>query len=206
MLNPLVSFIRTLPLPATHPSHPAASSIQTALTDAQRGYADMRGTWIRRCLESDAKRVVEGHGDGYASGKDIDAATAGIREGQEFGIWVEGVIDVAEACTLSFSDLSILTDILERVQPSRKARAPTLDPPAHRRLCLPNHSPPYSPLVFSRAAHHAREACAPAQHVSRALRTFASCRCRRHGPLGRNCQAARKWLDGERECSKRGRA
>ncbi|KAH8116065.1 Cullin repeat-like-containing domain protein [Phellopilus nigrolimitatus] len=93
MLNPLVSFIRTLPLPATHPSHPAAISIQTALTDAQRGYADMRGTWIRRCLESDAKRVVEGHGDGYASGKDIDAATAGIREGQEFGIWVEGVID-----------------------------------------------------------------------------------------------------------------
>lgn len=55
----------------------------------------MRSGWIRRCLEPEAKRVVEGRGDGYASGKDTDAAMTGIKEGQEFGIWVERTIDVA---------------------------------------------------------------------------------------------------------------
>ena len=99
-LHPLVTFLRSLPLPATHPSHPAANAIQTALSEAQRGYADMRSGWIRRCLESEAKRVVEGRGDGYASGKDTEAAATGIREGQEFGVWVERVIDVAAVCAL----------------------------------------------------------------------------------------------------------
>lgn len=94
-LLPLVTFLRTMPLPATHPSHPAANAIQTTLSEAQRGYADMRSGWIRRCLEPEAKRVVEGRGDGYASGKDTDAAMTGIREGQDFGVWVERVIDVA---------------------------------------------------------------------------------------------------------------
>ena len=42
-LTPLVTFLRGLPLPATHPSHPAANAIQSALREAQRGYADMRG-------------------------------------------------------------------------------------------------------------------------------------------------------------------
>lgn len=94
-LLPLVSFLRTMPLPSTHPNHPASTSIQVALSEAQRGYADMRSGWIRRCLEGEAKRVVEGRGDGYASGKDTDAAMTGIREGQEFGVWVDRVIDVA---------------------------------------------------------------------------------------------------------------
>lgn len=46
----LVLFLRTLPTPATHPSRPVANTIhiQTTLTDVQRGYADMRGTWNRR--------------------------------------------------------------------------------------------------------------------------------------------------------------
>ena len=52
-LRPLVAFLRTLPLPATHPSHPAASGIQSALKDAQKGYGDMRGAWVF------GKRVVD---------------------------------------------------------------------------------------------------------------------------------------------------
>ncbi|KAF8886743.1 exocyst complex component exo70 subunit [Infundibulicybe gibba] len=42
-LRPLVVFLRTMPLPSTHPSHPAAPAIMSTLKDAQKGYADMRG-------------------------------------------------------------------------------------------------------------------------------------------------------------------
>ena len=58
-LKPLVTFLRTLPRPATHPSHPAAPGIQSALKDAQKGYGDMRGAWVRKCLETFGKRVVD---------------------------------------------------------------------------------------------------------------------------------------------------
>ena len=104
-LRPIVSFLRTMPIPATHPSHRAAPAIQSALTEAQRGYADMRGTWIKKCLEGEAKRVVEGMGEGYGSGRETNPAESGIKEGQEFGVWVEGLLDVAEvrmSATVSF--------------------------------------------------------------------------------------------------------
>ncbi|KAL5511625.1 EXO70 [Sanghuangporus vaninii] len=104
-LRPIVSFLRTLPVPATHPSHPAAIAIQSALLDAQRGYADMRGAWLRKCLEVDAKRVVEGRGEGYGSGRDTNAAEVSIKEGREFGAWVEGVINVAE------NEYNVLTEL-----------------------------------------------------------------------------------------------
>ena len=101
-LLPIVLFLRTLPVPATHPSHPAAAAIQSALTEAQRGYADMRGGWIRKCLENEAKRVVEGRGEGYGSGRDTNPAESGMREGQTFGVWVAGVIGVAEVGASTF--------------------------------------------------------------------------------------------------------
>lgn len=113
-LGPIVVFLRTLPVPATHPSHPAAAAIQSALSDAQRGYADMRGTWIRKCLEVDAKRVVEGRGEGYGSGRDTNAAEAGIKEGQEFGVWVEGVINVAEVMPIPVTPDSVSPYLLSR--------------------------------------------------------------------------------------------
>lgn len=34
----------------THPSHPAANAIQMTLKDAQRGYADMHGSWNHQGL------------------------------------------------------------------------------------------------------------------------------------------------------------
>lgn len=84
-LKPIVSFLRTLPLPATHPNHPAALSIQTALRDAQRGHGEMRGSWGRRCLEPHAKRLLE-------RAETID----GVLAGREVGVWVQNMLLVAE--------------------------------------------------------------------------------------------------------------
>ena len=84
-LEPLVVFLRTLPLPATHPSHPAAPAILTTLRDAQRGYADMRGSWIKKGLESQGKRVID-------RAETVDA----VLSGREFGKWVETLLTVAE--------------------------------------------------------------------------------------------------------------
>ncbi|THU88895.1 hypothetical protein K435DRAFT_729547 [Dendrothele bispora CBS 962.96] len=84
-LRPLVSFLRTLPVPSTHPSHPAAPSIFSCLKEAQRGYADMRGTWTRRFLESSGKRI-------------LDRAETGIDPieiGKEFGSWTQSVFSIA---------------------------------------------------------------------------------------------------------------
>lgn len=86
-LIPLVTFLRTLPLPPTHPSHPAASTIQTTLKEAQKGYADMRGSWGKKCLENYARRVVD-------RAETID----GVAAGKEFGDWVANLLSVAEVC------------------------------------------------------------------------------------------------------------
>ncbi|OCH84783.1 hypothetical protein OBBRIDRAFT_798791 [Obba rivulosa] len=93
-IRPLVSFLRTLPLPATHPSHPAAPAIQAALKEAQKGYGDMRGAWARKCLETYGKRIVE-------RAETID----GVAAGREFGKWVENVLKVAE------EEFNLLTEL-----------------------------------------------------------------------------------------------
>ncbi|KDQ22999.1 hypothetical protein PLEOSDRAFT_62377 [Pleurotus ostreatus PC15] len=96
-LDPVVSFLRSLPLPATHPSHPAAPSIMSTLKDAQRGYADMRGTWSRKCLETQGKRVLD-------RADTIDSILAG----KEFGDWVESLITIADQEYEHLKDLSPL--------------------------------------------------------------------------------------------------
>ncbi|KIJ99168.1 hypothetical protein K443DRAFT_8598 [Laccaria amethystina LaAM-08-1] len=68
-LLPVVNFLRTLGVPSTHPTHPAAQVILTTLKEAQRGYADMRGL----------EREVPGR-----AGK----AACGF----EFGEWVELIL------------------------------------------------------------------------------------------------------------------
>lgn len=84
-LKPLVAFLRGLPLPSTHPSHPAAPAIFATLKEAQRGYADMRGTWNRKSLELHAKRVVD-------RAETLD----GVVAGKEFGTWVGNLFRIAE--------------------------------------------------------------------------------------------------------------
>ncbi|KAK7685041.1 hypothetical protein QCA50_011877 [Cerrena zonata] len=85
-LVPLVSFLRTLPLPPTHPSHPAAPGIQQTLKEAQKGYADMRGSWSKKCLENFGRRVVD-------RAETID----GVLAGRELGQWVNDLLRVADA-------------------------------------------------------------------------------------------------------------
>jgi len=84
-LKPLVAFLRSLPLPSTHPSHPASHIIFNTLKEAQRGYADMRGTWNRKSLETNAKRVVD-------RAETLD----GVISGKEFGTWVDNLLRIAE--------------------------------------------------------------------------------------------------------------
>ncbi|KAG2150132.1 Cullin repeat-like-containing domain protein [Suillus cothurnatus] len=84
-LTPLVAFLRTLPLPSTHPSHPAASAILNTLKDAQRGYADMRGSWSRKALEMHSRRVVD-------RAETLD----GVAAGKEFSIWIDNLLKVTE--------------------------------------------------------------------------------------------------------------
>ncbi|KAF5351049.1 hypothetical protein D9756_008179 [Leucocoprinus leucothites] len=80
-LSPLLSYLRSLPVPSTHPSHPAAPVILSTLTEAQRGYADMRGNWSVKCLEGQGKRLV-------TRADTIDPITTGT----EFGQWVETLL------------------------------------------------------------------------------------------------------------------
>jgi exocyst complex component 7 len=85
-LEPVLVSLRGLPLPATHPSHPAAPGIFQALKEAQKGYGDMRGTWARKCLEGvGVRRVVE-------RVETMD----GIKGGKEMGRWVSGLLSVAD--------------------------------------------------------------------------------------------------------------
>ncbi len=98
-LQPLVTFLRTLPLPATHPSHPAAAGIQSALKDAQKGYGDMRGAWVRKCLETFGKRVVD-------RAETID----GVAAGTEVGKWTENMLTVADVRLSSHMEFHITTD------------------------------------------------------------------------------------------------
>ncbi|KAI0310292.1 Cullin repeat-like-containing domain protein [Amylostereum chailletii] len=98
-LAPLVKVLRTLPLPSTHPSHPAAKAILSALKEAQRGYADMRGNWSRKCLEVHGRRVVE-------RSETIDGVTAG----RELGTWVQSMLDVIEEEYKLLAQLAPLPD------------------------------------------------------------------------------------------------
>ncbi|KAI6162546.1 Cullin repeat-like-containing domain protein [Pisolithus thermaeus] len=100
-LKPLVAFLRTLPVPSTHPSHPAAQAILATLKEAQRGYADMRGTWNCKALETYGKRVVD-------RAETLD----GVVAGKEFGTWVSNLLRTAE------TEYSLLVDLAPLSSPS----------------------------------------------------------------------------------------
>ncbi|KAG6371893.1 Cullin repeat-like-containing domain protein [Boletus reticuloceps] len=100
-LKPLVAVLRGLPLPSTHPSHPAGQLILYTLKEAQRGYADMRGSWNRKSLEMHAKRVV-----------DRADTLDGVIAGKEFGTWVGNLLRIAE------TEYSLLTDLAPLTTPS----------------------------------------------------------------------------------------
>ena len=105
-LLPVVNFLRTLPLPPPHPSHPAAPGIQSTLKESQRGYADMRGSWGRKCLENYGRRVVD-------RSETLDGVTAG----REFGNWVENLLTLAEVTSQTLVHLitTLDTGLLGRI-------------------------------------------------------------------------------------------
>jgi exocyst complex protein 7 len=84
-LRPLVAMLRTFPVPATHPTHPAAQSILSALKDVQRAYAETRGAWASKVLDGGAKRVIER--------ADIDD---GLVVGRLLGDWINTLLGLAE--------------------------------------------------------------------------------------------------------------
>ena len=84
-LSPVVYFLRTLPIPTTHPSHPAAAAIFATLKEAQLGYADMRGNWTVKCLEGQGRRIA-------ARAESMDPLTTGTN----FRDWVELVLSTAD--------------------------------------------------------------------------------------------------------------
>ncbi|KAL0565578.1 exocyst complex component exo70 [Marasmius crinis-equi] len=98
MLASLVTFLRTLPVPSTHPSHPAAPGILSVLKEAQRGYADMRGNWIKKCLEGQGKRVVD-------RADNIDP----VQAGRDFGGWIRAMLSVAQDEYRLLTELSPLS-------------------------------------------------------------------------------------------------
>jgi exocyst complex protein 7 len=105
-LTPVVSFLRTLPLPSTHPSHPAAPVILSTLKEAQKGYADMRGNWSVKCLEVQGKRLI-------VRAEIIEPLTIG----REFTEWVELILGTSEVCDcLVIVYLNLIICVTGRVQ------------------------------------------------------------------------------------------
>ena len=86
-LTPVVSFLRTLPLPSTHPSHSAAPVILSILKEPLKGYGDMRGNWSVKCLEGQGKRLV-------ARAETLEP----LMTGREFTEWVELILCTSEVC------------------------------------------------------------------------------------------------------------
>lgn len=82
-------FTPTAPFPAS-PSHPAAPAILSTLKATQKGYADMRGIWSRKCLETQGKRFID-------RADTVDSIVAG----KDFGRWLELLLSVADVSSLS---------------------------------------------------------------------------------------------------------
>ena len=137
-LLPLVKSLRGLPLPATHPSHPAAAVILSALKEAQRGYAEMRGNWARKCLELYGRRVV-----------DRSETTDGVLAGQELGIWTRNLLDVIEVSFLrlyaccSANGSHRKSTAFSRSSPRSLAKRTSLPPTLHFSRLSPPFLTPY---------------------------------------------------------------
>ncbi|TEB24086.1 hypothetical protein FA13DRAFT_1797469 [Coprinellus micaceus] len=97
-LTPIARFLRTLPVPGTHPNHPAAGEIGRILGETLKGYAEMRGGYVAKCMDAMGKKVVIDASEGRDSARrSTDSERGGRkREGREFGEWVEGLVGVVE--------------------------------------------------------------------------------------------------------------
>ncbi|KAG8830294.1 hypothetical protein FRC17_005092 [Serendipita sp. 399] len=113
-LQPIIDALRRMPQPSTHPSHPGAKSIYQTLKDTQKSFADVcgtekhgsklifleiRGNWAKKCIESmGGRRIID-------RVETLDSITAG----REVGLWVNGIIAVANAEYDLLLKMSLLT-------------------------------------------------------------------------------------------------
>ncbi|KAG8973500.1 hypothetical protein FRB90_009921 [Tulasnella sp. 427] len=98
--------MRTLPLPATHPSHPAANEIFETLQEAQNGYAEMRGAWAKRCLEGGYRAIlgrVETESDG-----------GGVKAARDVAEWVEALVSISEAEQETLETLALIPSLVDQ--------------------------------------------------------------------------------------------
>ncbi|CAE6424142.1 unnamed protein product [Rhizoctonia solani] len=86
-LTPVVDALRKSPTPTTHPSHPGAAAILAVIQEAHAGYADMRSQWCKKAVDSGVRRILAA----------ADTGTDRIAIGREFGMWVEGLLVLADA-------------------------------------------------------------------------------------------------------------
>jgi exocyst complex protein 7 len=85
-LTPVVDALRKSPTPTTHPSHPGAAAILAVIQEAHAGYADMRSQWCKKAVDSGVRRILAA----------ADTGTDRIAIGREFGMWVEGLLVLAD--------------------------------------------------------------------------------------------------------------
>lgn len=85
-LTPVVASLQSLPVPVTHPSHPASVGNLNVLNEAQDGYAAMRSGWAKRCLEPMSRDLI-------AAAEDPGN---GIQTSIELAQWIEGFLLLAE--------------------------------------------------------------------------------------------------------------
>jgi hypothetical protein len=72
----------------------------------------MRGTWSRKCLESQGKRVVD-------RADTVDTIIAG----KDFGRWVESLMSVADVCSLSHLFEYLTNGLAGGVQADQRAES-----------------------------------------------------------------------------------
>ncbi|KAJ2913903.1 hypothetical protein MD484_g6516, partial [Candolleomyces efflorescens] len=75
------------PYSAPHPHPHRQVPPARTLMDAQRGFADMRGSWSVKCLDAQGKRLVV-----RAGTSEVDP----LQTGREFGEWVEVILGTAD--------------------------------------------------------------------------------------------------------------
>jgi hypothetical protein len=122
--------LRTLPVPATHPNHPAAPAILNSLKDAQRAYAETRGKWAVKALDAGGRRVVD-----RADNDD------GIAVGRMLGDWIGSIIGLMEVARIYQLSRPDTHHSPGRVHEPHSTGSPERPEPTRAGFCSTRHRP-----------------------------------------------------------------
>ncbi|KAN0136076.1 hypothetical protein V8E53_005936 [Lactarius tabidus] len=97
--------------------HPLHTAILSSLKEAQRGYAEMRGSWARKCLEVYGRRVI-----------DRAETTDRVASGRELAKWMSDLLSVIEMAStlLACGATSASTPVFDRCSLTRMQRVADL--------------------------------------------------------------------------------